>query len=448
MTKTAKPLFALVDCNNFFVSCERLFRPDLEGAPVAVLSSNDGCAVARSNEAKALGIPMAAPVFKYRHLLDDRPMHTPNAAKMHSTKSDKIVKFSANFELYGDISRRITTILRSVTPKIEVYSVDESFLDLSQLDIPDLTQWGKMVRERILAWVGVPVSIGIAPSKTLAKLAVQRAKKTPKTGGVLDLATANTATINHYLQATPLQEIWGVGGRLAPKLRSVGVNNALDLSQLAPKHAQQLMGIHGRQMVSELNKTSCLPLHLASKPRQSIARTRTFGQDTNNANVVESALANFAAQAAFRLRQSNMLAKKVTIFVASNKHKPGYKTWSANLTFSTPTADTGQLISDIVKAFTGIYNKDIHYHRAGVLLYDFVPKTALQTDLLGTVNTQAHDLSLSRMKAVDNLNNRYGKRTVNYAAELLGKSWKPKYNLRSPRFVTRWDELQTCRAIK
>ena len=222
-------IFALVDCNNFFVSCERIFRPDLEGKPVVVLSSNDGCAVARSNEAKALGIPMGAPAFKYRDVFERH----------------NIVKFSANFDLYGDISRRIITILTTITPKIEVYSVDESFLDLSELAITDYTAWGEMVREKIMQWVGVPVSIGIAPTKTLAKLASDRAKKEPDLRGVLDLATITPEARNEYLRAFPIEDIWGIGRKLSPRLRAIGVGTAGQLADLRVQQAQQLMGIHG-----------------------------------------------------------------------------------------------------------------------------------------------------------------------------------------------------------
>lgn len=423
-----KSVIALIDCNNFFVSCEKVFRPDLEGKPVVVLSSNDGCAVARSNEAKALGIRMAAPAFKYRDLF-----------KQHG-----VVQFSANFELYGYISRRITEILATVTPRIEIYSVDESFLDLSELPIEDYRAWGEHVREAVWRWVGIPVSIGIAPTKTLAKLASDRAKKDPELMGVLNLVDASSREIEHQLSSLPIGDVWGVGWRLSPKLRAEGVGNAWQLAQFSPQRAQQLMGIHGRQMVAELNGLSCYPLDLAGKLRQSIARTRTFGEDTNDFNAIEAAIASFATQAAFRLRESRQLTRRAGIFLATNKHKPGYQRWGKEIVYHTPTADTGQLISSLVRLLGEVYNPEAFYYRAGVLLYDFVP-LGLQTDLLGEVNIGAHDKAKERMDTVDALNERYGRRTIRYAAEDLGNRWKPRQNLRSPHYTSNWDELPKLR---
>ena len=425
------PVFALIDCNNFFVSCERIFRPDLENKPVVVLSSNDGCVVARSNEAKALGIPMAAPAFKYRHIFN----------------AHNVVQFSANFDLYGDISRRITEILATITPQIEIYSVDESFLDLSELQIADYRTWGKKIRDIIWNWVGVPVSIGIAHSKTLAKLASDRAKKDEELEGVLNLVEILYREKTYHLKAVPIHDVWGVGRRLAPKLRAEGISDAYDLSQMRPQRAQQLMGIHGRQLVAELEGISCYPLDTIGKPRQSIARTRTFGHDTNNLYDIEAAIASFATQAAFRLRTSCQLTRRAAIFLTTNKHKPGYQQGVKELLFSAPTADTGQLIAALIAELGNIYKPYYYYHRAGVMLWDFVPANLLQTDLLGLVSVEAHAQSASRMSAIDNLNEKFGKRTLRYASEDLGSSWKPVYNLRSPRYTTTLSELPAVKPL-
>lgn len=422
MTKT---IFALIDCNNFFVSCERIFRPDLEGRPVVVLSSNDGCVVARSNEAKALGIPMAAPAFKYRDIFERH----------------KVVKFSANFELYGDISKRITMLLTSITPRIEVYSVDESFLDLSQLGIKDYEQWGKVVRQKILDWVGIPVSIGVAPTKTLAKLASERAKKDAELGGVL------LYNSEEYLARTPVSDVWGVGWRGSPKWKAEGVHTALDLARVAPKRAQQLFGIHGRQLVAELNGTMCYGLEREGRPQKSISRTRTFGEDTSAAHVIEAALASFTSQACYRLRHEGQLTKKAGLFLTTSRFKPGYKTWSREVVFSTPTADTGLVLGIIQDLFTDMFQGSQLYHRAGVFLYDFVPSSHLQTDLLGFVQTEQLDYSSSRMQAIDTINHRWGKRTIRFAAEDLGSNWQPKHKLRSPRYVSKWNELPIAKIL-
>jgi DNA polymerase V len=433
-------ILALIDCNNFFVSCERLFRPDLEGKPVVVLSSNDGCAVSRSQEAKNLGIPMGAPAFKYRELFERH----------------NVARFSANFELYGNISRRITALLTSVTPRIEIYSVDESFLDLSQLPITDYEAWGKEVRALILKWVGIPVSVGIAPTKTLAKLANLRAKKDPSLGGVLSFVKSReTSDFSHFdeqktqvhLAITPVADIWGIGWRLAPKIRAQGIGTALDVSRLRPQRAQQLMGIHGRQMVAELQGVSCCPLDLEGKLPQSIASTRTFGQDTSSSEAVEAALATFITTASFRLRRSGQLSSRVSLFATTSRYKPGYRSWYQELKIPQPTADPGVLIPLITNEFRKFYRPDIQYHRAGITLHDFVPDTQIQTDLLGSINTDHYDKSKSRMAAFDNINNLYGRRTIRFAAELAAATWKPKYLLRSPRYVSRWDELPSIHPI-
>lgn len=417
-----QPIFALIDCNNFFASCERLFRPDLSNKPVVVLSSNDGCVVARSNEAKALGIPMGAPAFKYRDVF----------------RQHDIAQFSANFALYGDISRRITSTLASVTPRLEIYSVDEAFLELQNLPIQDLSQWGAELRASILKWVGMPVSIGIATSKTLAKLASEQAKKVPELGGVLSLVDRPT---DQYLQATDVQKVWGVGWRLGPKLRAEGIHNALSLARMPRRHAQQLMGIRGRQTVEELNGTACFPLELEHKPRQTIARTRTFGHDTNDLATLHSAIATFATQAAFRLRQDNQLTRHVGLFLTTNRKKPGYRTWQADITLTQPTADTSILLSALSKELNRIHLPAIPYHRAGVWLADFSPADRLQTDLLGTIDTEQHDISAHRMKTIDAINEKHGKSTVTYAATLLPNAWQPMQANKSPAYTTSWADL-------
>lgn len=420
-----RPVFALIDCNNFFVSCLRVFRPDLEGKPVVALSSNDGCVVARSNEAKALGVPMGAPAFKWRQHFED----------------NHIIQMSGNFELYGDMSRRITAILTTVTPRIEIYSVDESFLDLSELEIDNYTEWARAVRERVLRWTGIPVSIGIAGSKTLAKLAADRAKKEPELGGVLDLATLDANQRLPYLERTPLKDIWGVGWRLAPRLQSQGITNAAQLTTMPPRLAQSQMGIRGRQLITELNGTSCFALEMLGKPAKSISSTRTFGHDTNQIHVLEAALANFAAKACYRLREGRQLARKAGFFITTNRHKPGYKMISREIALPMPTADTGLITGLLNDELAKNFNNKEWYHRAGVWLHDFIPETELQIDLLGAINPNQHDAAANRMQALDRLNTRFGKHTIYYASEDLGTSWQPLRELQTPRYTTRWDEL-------
>lgn len=424
-------IFVLIDCNNFFVSCERVFRPDLEGKPVVVLSSGDGCVVARSNEAKRLGVPMGAPAFKYRQLFD----------------SSNITRFSGNFELYGDISRRITALLTTITPRIEIYSVDESFLDITQLGIADYVAWGKMVRESIWRHVGVPVSIGIATSKTLAKLASEIAKQHDEYGGVFSFLNLAPEEKSEFLHALPVQEVWGVGWRLAPKLRAEGVSTALALACMRPQRAQQLMGIHGRQMVSELNGVSCYPLAGEHRAAKSIMRSRTFGEDTTEAHVLEAAIATLGARAAYQLRAEHLLAGRIGLFTTTNRHKPGYRRWVREIRLDTPTNDSGQIISLLVQELDGVYSRAQRYHRLGVFLYDLVHEDAFQPDIFGHVDTTGHDRAKARMKAVDTINNAWGRGKIRYAAENLSSSWQPKQQIRSPRYVSNWDELPKARIL-
>ncbi len=419
-----QPLFALIDCNNFFASCEQVFRPGLAGKPLVVLSCNDGCVIARSAEARALNIPMAAPAFKYKELF-----------KQHG-----VLQFSANFELYGDISRRITEILTSITPRLEVYSIDESFLDISQLDIPDYTEWAARLRQIIFQWVGVPVSIGIAPSKTLAKLAGERAKRDLSLGGILSLEQPMDR--EQYLRQTPVEDIWGIGRKLGPRLRATSIATAADVARLSPLQGRGLIGsIHGEKLVRELGGQSCYPLERLHKDQVMISASRTFGNDTTQQHVVESALASFVARASQRLRVSHRVATRLSIFLSTDRHKPGYRGWGKELVLDQPTADTGILISLAAQIFDTIYEKGAQYHRGGIVLSGFVADSELQTDLLGLRSPTVFDRSRQRMQAVDALQTRYGRQTMYYAAEKLAGDWQPRVNIRSPRYTTCWEDL-------
>lgn len=418
-------VYALIDCNNFFVSCERLFRPDLEGKPVVVLSSNDGCVVARSNEAKQLGVPMGAPVFKHRDLF----------------RKHNIQQFSGSFELYGDISKRITTLLTTITPRIEIYSVDESFLDISELALTDYTTWAKAVKASVYKNIGVPVSIGIAPTKTLAKLASEVAKTHSEYEGVFSFINLDPAKRDDVLHHMPVNDVWGIGWRLAPKVRSEGVATALNLANMRPQRAQQVMGVHGRQLVSELNGVSCYALTPEHTAAKSILRSRTFGEEVSQAYVVEAAIATLAARAAYRLRVDKLLARRIGFYIATNRHKPGYRRWAREIKLPMPTNDTGEIISLLIKEFSEIYSNKQRYYRLGTFMHDFIPENALQTDLLGQVDPAQHDRAKARMQALDSINNKWGRGKIYYAAEDLSKAWQPRRHIGSPRYVSDWNEL-------
>jgi DNA polymerase V len=421
--------FALIDCNNFFVSCERLFRPDLEGKPVVVLSSNDGCAVSRSAEAKELGIPMGAPAFKYRELF-----------AQHQVQS-----FSANFELYGDISQRLTSLLMHITPQIEVYSVDESFLDLSELEIDDYDEWGLALRNRILQEIGIPVSVGIAPTKTLAKLANHRAKKTPELGGSLSITDPDDPAKRRYYLETPISDIWGVGWRLTPKLKAEGVHNAEDLRNMYPPRARQLMGKHGVQMITELKGVSCLPLEQGESAHQTIMRGRTLGQEVRDEEALQAAIATLSARAAYCLRQEGQLVQTASLIMNTNKHKPGYQRVGDTVRFTTPTADTGTICRALTSVLGRLHNPRLGIYRINILFHELVPANVLKLDLFGEVDPVAHKQSQARMAAFDAINTRFGKGHIKSAAEILSDAWQPRKGSCSPRYTTRWSDIPTAR---
>jgi DNA polymerase V len=428
----SQPIFALIDCNNFFVSCERLFRPDLEGKPVVVLSSNDGCVISRSREAKELGIPMGAPAFRYRQQFN----------------TQGVIQFSANFELYGDISERIIKIYTSITPRTEVYSVDEAFLDLSELAVTDYAAWAQMVRQRVWREVGVPVSVGIAPTKTLAKLASDRSKKQASFQGALDLYTLTPSERRLHLEQVPISDIWGIGRRLAPRLRAEGIYTAHDVTEMRPQHAQQLMGIHGRQIVTELRGQACHQLERFGRIRQTVMKGRMFGEDTSDFAVVEAAVASLTARATYAIRKERLVARTASVSLSTNRHKPGYEYRTYTVQLDTPTANTGRITAALLAILRDGFRPGLPYHRANVLLYDLLHEQQLQADLFNRVDSTLHSREHAQMAALDALNRRYGVRTVRFAAEDLSQAWQPRRQLCSPHYTTSWQDLPVARILE
>jgi DNA polymerase V len=418
---TRKPVFALVDCNNFFVSCERVFRPDLWNKPVAVLSNNDACIVARSNEVKEMDVPMGAPLFKVEHLM----------------KGKDVTLFSANFRLYGDFSQRVVRILTSVAPEIEVYSVDESFLEISSLPLDDYQEWAEGVRACILQWTGIPVSIGVAPTKTLAKAASEYAKKTPDSNGAFVVTDDNREGLLKWLQ---VKDVWGVGRALAPKLLQRGVSTAYDLTQVSEVWAQKQMSIRGLRTVKELKGESCLPLDSEVEPQQSIARTRSFGHNVRDYYQLEGAVATFAAQAAVKLRAQNEIATGVMVFARTPHNFEGGRGSSTVVRLSQPTSDTGELIAAALRGLQTIHDPDFAYRRAGVALIGLVSKEAWQLSLLQ--DSSQLDKRTALMQSVDQLNTRYNTRLIRHGSEHLELTgWHSKHQLRSPAYTTSWNDL-------
>ncbi len=415
-------VFALVDCNNFFVSCERVFRPDLWNKPVAVLSNNDGCIVARSNEVKALGVPMAVPYFEVKDTL----------------KRHDVTLFSGNFSLYGDFSQRVVQILQDACPDIEVYSVDESFLELSHMAIHDYEAWGRALRAKIMQWTGIPVSVGIASTKTLAKAAADFAKKNDDTQGCWSIVDDDQKRVD-LLSWLPLGDVWGVGRGTAPKLRARGIKNAYDLSCVSAVWAQTNLSIRGVKMLRELNGESCYPLESGGEPQQSIARTRSFGHNIRNYYELEGAVATFAAQAAVKLRAQGQVAGAVMTFLRTSRHADVQGGGSQVTTLMPPSAETGQIITAALRGLEQIYDPDFGYKKGGVVLLDLRGVRQLAFDSV----PDDLDRRARLMKAVDGLNDLYHTRLVRHASEHLEDArWRSKRELRSPAYTTNWRELR------
>jgi len=416
-----KPIFALVDCNNFFVSCERVFRPDLWERPVAVLSNNDACIVARSNEIKAMGVPMGAPLFQVEHLM----------------KGKDVTLFSANFRLYGDFSQRVVNILMQAAPEIEVYSVDESFLEISSLPIDDYQEWAEDLRARILQWTGLPVSIGIAPTKTLAKAGSEYAKKTPGSSGAFVVTDETREGLLKWLQ---IRDIWGVGRALGPKLLQRGVSTAYDLTQVSETWALQQMSIRGLKTIRELKGESCLPLESEVEPQQSIARTRSFGHNVRDYYQLEGAVATFAAQAAVKLRAQGQVASGVMVFVRTPQNFEAGRGSSTVVRLEQPTSDTGELITAALQGLQVIHDPDFAYKRAGVALVGLNGQDAWQLSLMG--DSAQLDKKVALMQSVDLLNKKYNTPLIRHGSEHLERTeWHSKHRRRSPAYTTAWTDL-------
>jgi DNA polymerase V len=431
-----EPVFALIDCNNFFVSCEKVFRPELKNKAVAVLSNNDGCVVARSNEVKALGVPMGAPHFKYENLF----------------RAHKVQTFSANFLLYGDMSQRVVQVLGQFSPHVEVYSVDESFLEIGDLGITDYAGWAKEVARVTEKSTGVPVSVGVASTKTLAKLVTERAKKTPSLLGGDALVddghlpeVVQSMKHEEYLRWLPLEDIWGIGRRYAWKLHQMGLRSAYDLTQMPDQWILRHLTIRGLRTVEELRGIACFELEYAGidEPQKSIASTRSFGHNVRSISELEVAIATFAAKAAARLRRKRELTWEVTTFIRTGykSNKPLFT--SKKLKLNIPSADTSVIIRGAQDALRQAFDEDFAYRKAGVILTDLVPSDHQQMSLVG----QPTDDNLRKrdrlMTTIDELNMRFGNYTVKHASEGVNKKqrWHSKRENVSPAYTTDWGQL-------
>jgi DNA polymerase V len=418
-----KTAFALVDCNNFYASCEKLFRPDLKHTPVVVLSNNDGCIVARSKEVKALGIKMGVPMFQVQ-----------DEIRQHG-----IVCFSSNYALYADMSNRVMTILEEEAPRLEVYSIDEAFMDLSGVDhVVGLLEFGKQVKVKVDQWTGITVGVGIAPTKTLAKLANHAAKKYPATGSVVDLMDPERQ--KRLLALVEVSDVWGVGRRTTAKLKARGVHTALDLANADPKTIRSEFSVVLERTIRELNGVSCLDLELVRPTKQQIICSRSFGHKVTDKRELREAVAKYTTRAAEKLRGEKRLCRVVSVFVRTSPfipNEPQYsKTLSAEL--PNPTDDTRDLLEVANELFKRIYRAGFRYAKGGVMLADFYEQGAFQQDLFRADNPKINSKAL--MSVVDKINHS-GLGNVFFASQGVSPQWAMKREHLSPGYTTRWDEL-------
>jgi len=411
--------FALVDCNNFYCSCERLFRPDLKKVPVAVLSNNDGCIIARSQEVKDLGIKMGTPLFKVRDLI-----------KQHNVKI-----FSSNYSLYDNISNRVMQTLETFTPHVEIYSIDEAFLDLS--GFADQNSYGRTIKETVDKEVGVPVCVGIGPTKTLAKLANYAAKKFKQTGGVVDLTDPQRQ--QRLLDITPVSEVWGIGRRHTESLARIGITTAGQLAGMDTRFMRRKYSVVMERTVRELNGESCIELEEISPPKKQIVCSRSFGEKISDQVRVRQAVCEFAARAAEKLRKEKQRCKVMTVFIRTSpfdKNAPYYGNASTGR-FHHVTSDTRQLVAMATALFERIWREGHPYSKAGVMLGDFSPEQQMQYLLFA--QPEATDTADRLMLAIDNINMGVGK--IWFGGQRPKKDWFMKQELRSPAYTTRWGSL-------
>jgi len=421
------PIFALVDVNNFYVSCERVFQPQLEHVPMVVLSNNDGCAVARSAEVKALGVKMGTPWFKMKAL-----------AREHG-----ILALSSNYTLYGDMSNRATAVLRDFSPDIEVYSVDESFLRVESVAhlYGGVTAMGQQIRQRVKQWTGLPVCVGCGPTKTLAKIANHLAKKNPEFEGVCDLHAIPRPERLQWMSQLEVGEVWGVGKRIAKRLNAMGVETVLDLRNISIKEIRAQFGVVMERTCNELRGISCLELEDVAPAKQQIMSSRSFGSPVTTLAELREAVASYVTRAAEKLRAQGSVAAAVQVYIQTNRFKESDLQYSEGLMvpLPDPTDDTRLLASAAILGLGLIFKPGYQYKKAGIMLTLISDKAKRQQTLFDDPLQRAQSAKL--MAAMDAINAEFGRDTVRAGATGTEKRWAMRSENRSPRFTTRWDEL-------
>lgn len=426
-TAQAKPLIALVDCNNFYASCERVFDPLLEGRPVVILSSNDGCVIARSNEAKALGIPMGAPAFEYAHLF----------------KKHGIAVFSSNFALYGDLSNRVMCTLAQFTDDLEIYSIDEAFL---QLQPPDPVNQAQKIRRLVNRWTGIPVSIGIAPTKTLAKAANRFVKKDPALKGVAMIGSE--ADQEHFLSLLPVGDIWGIGSRLSDLLKRHGLHTAWDFRNADDVWIRKHMSVVGLRTAWELRGISCLSMHELPSAKKSIMSSRSFEKPITEEADLAEAISAYTARATEKLRSEERLASSIQVFLRTSPFRKDEEFYgnSVQIVLPQPTDYLPSLIHYAKEGLKRIYRPGLNFKKAGILLAGLVSSSSLQPDFF-VPQGKCLEKQEAVMRLIEAVNHKHGRRILKFAAEGVEREnrqlWKTKQSRCTSRYTTRWDELLT-----
>jgi DNA polymerase V len=415
---------ALVDVNNFYVSAERVFNPGLEGRCVVVLSNNDGCVVARSGEVKALGIAMGGPWFKLKAL-----------AREHN-----IIALSSNYTLYADMSNRVMAVLSEFSSRQEIYSIDECFLDMSGHDA-NFTQYGQQMRQRIQQWLGLPVCVGFAPTKTLAKLANHVAKKRPEYGGVCDLKSMSAEQWDEILASIAVGEVWGVGRKLNEQLQQGGITTAKQLRDFDIYRLRNRFGVVMERTVRELRGVSCLEMVDIAPPRQQIISSRSFGQSVTSLGELQEAVSVYMSIAAAKLRAQHSVAASAHVYIQTNAHKNDDPQYSRGITIALaqPTHDTMNLVAAVKAGLYRIYRPGYRYKKAGVILSEITARASAQPDLFNDLSESNKSLKL--MTVMDQINSRMGKGAIKLASDGVTQSWQMNRESMTPAYTSCWDEL-------
>ena len=413
-------IFALVDCNNFYASCERVFNPKLENEPIVVLSNNDGCIVSRSNEAKELKIPMGAPYFKYKELINKNGVHV----------------FSSNYTFYGDMSRRVMESLRMLLPDLEIYSIDEAFVDLSQYRESNLVEIGEEIKEKVKQWTGIPISIGIAHTKTLSKVANSIAKK-EKESSICDLRKIEK--IEEELTILDVEEIWGIASGWGKRLKSIGINTGYDLMKANPEYIRQKISVVGQRIIMELNGYSCIDIERVQK-KKSIISSKSFGYKVTEIQEIKEAVSTYAARACEKLRDQKSRVQVISVYLRTSpfEKEDSRYTKSETKVLSAPTSSTAKVITAANKIIEEIYREGYRYQKTGITLLNLINEDYVQESLYEDGSLEGEEKITTVM---DQVNMQYGTNTIFHASQGTKKDWRVKSDSRSKKYTTSLKEL-------